>query len=429
MKTQSTQHPLNPTFRRLSQALTFACVVSQSQPLWADQAVSYTYDTQGHILTEDGPRIDVNDITTHTYNTDGTRTTTTNALGHITRYNSYDTAGRLTSVTDPNGITTDVTYNPRGWVETVTVKHSTNTALNAKTTYGYDAVGQLTRVQLPNGMATNYEYTDARQLKAVTNDLGERIDYELDLAGNRKKETIKSTTGVIQYSLTRAFDELSRVMDITGNNGQNLKTTYDVNDNPRTQTDAKQSQHSQEYDALNRVKKVIDPNLKETGYTYDAQGNIQTVTDARGHTTRYDYDELGNLKTLTSPDTGVTQFTYDEAGNLKTRIDARGVETRYTYDALNRVLKVIYPSSTTENITYTYDSTANGNLGKGRLTGIQDPSGTSQWQYNYLGQLTQKTYNLQRSWRRLQPRLQLRPCWPAEAAHLSQWPQSDVHPQ
>ncbi|HRH77301.1 MAG TPA: hypothetical protein PK129_08125, partial [Cellvibrionaceae bacterium] len=360
--------------QQLTKAVALICAFCQAPVLWADQSYSYTYDDKGNVLTVDGPRVDVQDITTYTYNPDGTRATTTNALGHVTRFNAYDGAGRLISVTDPNGITTEFTYHVRGWLESVTVRHPTNSSLNAKTTYTYDAVGQLTRVTLPNGMATNYEYTDARQLKAVFNDLGERIEYELDAAGNRKKENIKNATGLIQYSLSRTFDELSRVMDITGNNGQNVKTTYDVNDNPRTQTNAKSHTTEQQYDALDRVKKVIDPNLKETAYTYDAQGNIQTVTDARGNVTRYDYDGLGNLKTLTSPDTGVTQFTYDEAGNLKTRVDARGVETRYSYDALNRVTAVVYPASPTENVTFTYDNTANGNAGKGYLTGIQDPS-------------------------------------------------------
>jgi len=381
-------------FQQLTKAVALICALGQAPAVWADQSYSYTYDEKGNVLTVDGPRVDVQDITTHTYNLDGTRATTTNALGHVTRYNAYDGAGRLISVTDPNGITTEFTYHVRGWLETVTVRHPTNSSLNAKTTYTYDAVGQLTRVTLPNGMATNYEYTDARQLKAVFNDLGERIEYELDAAGNRKKENIKNATGLIQYNLSRTFDELSRVMDITGNNGQNVKTTYDVNDNPRTQTNAKSHTTEQQYDALDRVKKVIDPNLKETAYTYDAQGNIQTVTDARGNVTRYDYDGLGNLKTLTSPDTGITQFTYDEAGNLKTRVDARGVETRYSYDALNRVTAVVYPASPTENVTFTYDNTANGNAGKGYLTGIQDPSGSSQLQYNYLGQLIQKNYTI-----------------------------------
>lgn len=382
------------TARNLGQAIALTCVFTQAQPLWADQAVSYEYDDQGHILKEDGPRTDLSDITTHTYNTDGTRATTTNALGHVTRYNIYDSAGRLTSVTDPNGITTDITYTPRGWVETVTVKHPTDSSLSAKTTYGYDAVGQLTRVLLPNGMATNYEYTDARQLKAIYNDLGERIEYDLDLAGNRKAETIKSASGEIKYSLGRTFDELSRVMDITGNNGQNLKTTYDVNDNPRTHTNAKQAQHSQEYDALDRVKKVIDPDLKETSYTYDAQGNIQIVTDARGNTTTYTYDAFGNLKTLVSPDTGTTQFEYDEAGNRTRKIDAAGNDSRYIYDALNRPLTVTYAANPSENVSFTYDDATPGRYGLGRVATITDSSGTTGFNYDYLGRLQQKSYSI-----------------------------------
>ncbi|MEY4589463.1 MAG: hypothetical protein RL497_1539 [Pseudomonadota bacterium] len=393
MKTQTARKTLS----RLGQAIAILCVMAQ--PSWADQAISYTYTDQGQILTEDGPRTDVQDITSHTYNTDGTRATSTNAAGHLTRYNTYDGAGRLTSVTDPNGVTTDLTYHPRGWLESVTVKHPTDASLNATTTYGYDEVGQLTQTTAPDGQITHFEYTDARQLKAVRNNAGERIDYELDDAGNRKNQQIKNASGSITYSLARTYDELSRVMDITGNNGQNSHIQYDLNNNPKSQTNAKQHSTQQQFDALDRVKKVIDPALKETHYTYDAQGNIQTVTDARGNTTRYDYDAFGNLKTLTSPDTGVTQYTYDEAGNLKTRLDADGRRAEYQYDALNRITQITYPASPQENVSFQYDSQDDIYLGTdwgrgygiGRLSGRTDAAGTHTYGYDYQGRLASQS--------------------------------------
>ncbi|HRH77796.1 MAG TPA: hypothetical protein PK129_10650, partial [Cellvibrionaceae bacterium] len=400
MKKITTRFPYKVQHVANAIALTFA--LGNAPALWADQSVSYTYDDKGNVLTEDGPRVDAQDITTHTYNPDGTRATTTNALGHVTRYNAYDGAGRLLSVTDPNGVTTEFTYHVRGWVETVTVKHPSNSSLNATTHYEYDAVGQLIKITAPDGVITHFDYTDARQLKAVYNDAGERIEYELDLAGNRKSQQIKNSAGAITFSLARTYDELSRVMDITGNNGQNTHIQYDVNNNPTVQTNAKQHSTEQRYDALDRVKKVIDPALKETNYTYDAQGNIKTVTDARGKVTQYDYDAFGNLKTLTSPDTGVTQYTYDEAGNLKTRTDADGRYAEYLYDALNRVTQINYPSSPQENVTFEYDSLAQDtydgtdwvqNRGVGRLTGRTDAAGTRTYGYDYQGRLVyQGTY-------------------------------------
>lgn len=373
--------------------ITASIVLILAQNCCADQNWSTFYNAQNLLESEDGPRIDVQDINTYTYNANGTRATTTNALGQITTFNSYDSRGRVTSFTDPNGITTTIQYTPRGSIEFMTVKHPGNqTALDAVTHSEYDETEKLKALTQPNGLVLHYEYSDAGTLKAVYNDLGERIDYTLDAAGNRKNESIKSTTGEIKFSVTRAFDELSRVIDITGNHGQNTHHTYDANGNIDKTTDAKSHQFQHRYDPFNRLKKLIDPKLKETQYTYTNSGQIDTVTDARGHVTDYDYDAFGNLTKLTSPDTGITQFHYDEAGNRTYQLDARGVETIYRYDALNRPISIEYPSNSIENVTLSYDSTANGNYGKGHLTGITDLSGSTTYTYNYLGQITQKNY-------------------------------------
>jgi YD repeat-containing protein len=61
----------------------------------------WTYNRHGRVLTADGPRTDVADITTYTYYDDtdpdlgkrGNLATITNALGHITRISAYDAHG------------------------------------------------------------------------------------------------------------------------------------------------------------------------------------------------------------------------------------------------------------------------------------------------------------------------------------------------
>src|SRR5687768_14177835 len=120
---------------------TLACLISVYAG--ADQSITYTYNEAGQVLTEDGPRTDANDITTHTYNAQGLLATTTNALGHITTYNSYDASGNLLSVTDPNGVITEFTYHERGWLLSSRIKHPTLATLDSLTTYTYDAVGQM----------------------------------------------------------------------------------------------------------------------------------------------------------------------------------------------------------------------------------------------------------------------------------------------
>lgn len=328
----------------------------------ANQSVSYTYNETGQVLTEDGPRTDVSDITTNTYNAQGLIATTTNALGHVITYNSYDASGNALSVTDANGVITEFTYHERGWLLSSRVKHPTTATLDSLTTYTYDAVGQMLSTTLPNGVQIFYEYDDARRLTAVKNAANERIEYTLDAAGNRTQQVIKNAGGTITYSVSSTFDELSRVMKVIGNNGQQDQHQYDVNDNRTATIDGRTNTTQQTYDALNRVKTIIDPNLGETQFTYNSQDQIKTVTDSRGNTTTYNYDGLGNLISQVSPDTGTTTFTYDTAGNRLSQTDARGVVTNYTYDALNRIKTIKYPAASAENLTFTYDTTSSTNI-------------------------------------------------------------------
>src|SRR5262249_27964877 len=66
---------------------------------------TYAYDSYGRIQTIDGPRTDVNDITTYTYYTCTTGIecgqihTVTNAANQTTTYSSYNAQGRPLTIT------------------------------------------------------------------------------------------------------------------------------------------------------------------------------------------------------------------------------------------------------------------------------------------------------------------------------------------
>ncbi|UTW46345.1 hypothetical protein KFE80_05540 [bacterium SCSIO 12696] len=75
------------------------------------------------MLTADGPRTDVNDVTTYTYDASDNRdTVTNNALGHLTQYLDYNGRGQPRRVIDPNGVETVLTYHVRGWLLTSTIR-------------------------------------------------------------------------------------------------------------------------------------------------------------------------------------------------------------------------------------------------------------------------------------------------------------------
>jgi YD repeat-containing protein len=84
------------------------------------------------------------------------------------------------------------------------------------TTYEYDALGQLKKATLSNGSWVGQDYDDARRLKAVYDDQGNRIDYELDRNGQRVGQTKKDPNGRLKVSLNRVMDALNRAQRTTG---------------------------------------------------------------------------------------------------------------------------------------------------------------------------------------------------------------------
>jgi YD repeat-containing protein len=190
----------------------------------ANRVTTWTYNQWGQMLTHDGPRTDVNDITTYAYYSDtsfagsgaaaeghsvGDLQSVTNAAGQVTLYTKYNKHGQLLESSDANGVVTTNTYDLRQRLLSTTVGGLT-------TSYTYDPVGQLKRVTLPDASWMAYDYDDAHRQVAVYDHLGNRIEYVLDNAGNRTTENLKDPSGHLKRQLTRSFDALGRVQQTVG---------------------------------------------------------------------------------------------------------------------------------------------------------------------------------------------------------------------
>lgn len=339
---------------------------------------TYTYNSLGQVLTANGPRTDTSDITTYSYDTQGNLSTVTNALGHVTRFTAYDAHGRPLTVQDPNGLITQLAYDPRGRLISRAVGGEV-------TAYKYDGVGQLIKVILPDASVINYTYDAAHRLTGIGDALGNRIAYTLDLMGNRIKEDIYDPNGALTQTRSRIYNALNRLAQDIGAQNQSTAYQYDASGNLTGTTNPLSYSSANTYDALNRLIQVTDPAGGITRYAYDANDRLTQVTDPRGIGTAYSYDGLGNLTQTISLDTGATVNTYDANGNLTAQTDARDRKTTYAYDAANRLTKTTFADATA--ITWQYDTGANG---LGRLAKMADPSGNTQWTYNSQGRVLSK---------------------------------------
>lgn len=190
---------------------------------------SYTYNQYGQVLSETTPKQSATDALSHTttyaYYADtslsgnvghtlGDLQVVTNPKGQQTTYTSYDGAGRLLSSTDANGVVSNQTYWPRGWLHTQMVTPVSGTALT--TTYNYWPTGLLKTVTMPDASTLNYVYDDAHRLTDVTDAAGNKIHYVLDNMGNRTGEQVIDASGNLASTVSRVFDALNRVQSQTG---------------------------------------------------------------------------------------------------------------------------------------------------------------------------------------------------------------------
>jgi RHS repeat-associated protein len=351
---------------------------------------TYTYNSFGQVLTADGPRTDVSDITTYTYYncTTGSQCgqvqTITNAAGHVTTYNTYNAHGQPLTITDPNGLVTTLTYDARQRLTSRTVG-------TEQTTFDYWPTGLLKKVTQPDSSYLQYTYDNAHRLTEIKDSENNRIAYTLDNMGNRTAENVYDPSNVLTQKRTRVFNTVNQLWKELGAAGTAAVTTtfsYDNNSN-QTGINAPLSRNTvQGYDELNRLTQVTDPLSGITQYGYNALDQLISVTDPRSKITSYTYNALGDLTQQVSPDTGTTASTYDSGGNLATSTDARSKTGTYVYDALNRPTSLTYPDQT---ISYTYDSGTNQ---KGRLTQVSDASGSTSWSYDTQGRVLSRQQSM-----------------------------------
>lgn len=347
----------------------------------------FTYNASGQVLTEDGPRSDVNDSIVYTYDAQGNLGSMTDALGFTTRYTRYDALGRLLEMVDPNGLVTEYQYDLRDRLIEQRVGPE-GSAAREVTRFGYDAAGNITRLTLPDGSYLAYRYDDAGRLTRISDALGNRADYGYDTLGNRTSETLHDPGDTLRLTETRAYDALGRLASVQGARPEEItRFTHDGNGNEldmRSPLHARSS--STRYDALQRLASTTDATGAEIRYVYDAQDNLREVIDPRTLSTRYTFNGFDELTRLASPDTGIADYQFDPAGNLASQSDARGISASFSYDAANRLRQVSYPD---ELLAFAYDDDSQGGEGaRGRLvtasTTAQGASGIADTELGFV---------------------------------------------
>lgn len=352
----------------------------------------YTWSATGQLLTVDGPLAGAGDTTTYTYSGSGYLATVTDPVGHVTTVTAWNGRGKPATIVDSNGVTTTVTYDIYDRVLTATIDPGANQSLYA---FEYNAMGDLTKITLPEGGYLSYAYDDGRRLTQVSNDRGESQAFAVNADGDPTSVTVKTAGATITKQQSFAYDELGRLIQAIGAGAQTTGLAYDKVDNPKSLTDARGKLFQASYDALDRVITQTNPQSQTVQLAYSPSDQVTSHKDGRVLETTRVIDGFGHVIQEVSPDRGALTFWYDEAGDLTKLVDGDGQETDYAYDAASRLLSATFVGASAETITYSYDSTASGNKGVGRLTGVTEKSGSSAFTYDAQGRLTQDLKTIQ----------------------------------
>jgi len=236
-----------------------------------------------------------------------------------------DGAGRITSVTTPNG-TVGYAFD--------TANRRTSMSVTGTGTwyYTYDAGDRLTQVTNPNSENSYFSYDAANRQTGQTNGNSSTVTTTFDSA-NRPTEILhKDSSNNVLADYHYSYDGVGNVSTRTDSDGTVTSFGYDAAD--QLTSESRDNSHSTGYDLA---------------YTYDHNGNRLTKVVGTGGgavTTTNTYGTHDQL--LTS---GSKSYGYDYNGNC-TSVTVGSSVTYITYDYENRVVGITYPSSATNSFSY-----------------------------------------------------------------------------
>ena len=390
------------------------------------RVTSYSHDANRRMISTTDP---MGQVTRYAYYRNGVLKSITDGNGNTTRWDidiqsrpvakvyaddsretySYDSASRLTSITDALGQTKQYGYTKDDRLAAINYASALNPTPNVSFTY--DPYFPRKAAMTDGTGTTQFQYGPVGSLGALklTNENGpyanDEISYQYDALGRVKSRKVDTVTESFTY------DKLDRVTQHTnplgafsfsylGQTGQLISqqagavgTQWDYEDNtqdrrlksitnsgqargfqyattPENQISsltetlggAAQKNWNYIYDDADRLTATQHSAGGNFSYDYDAGDNLTSINGAIGH-----YNTVNQLVVLNSD-----SFSYDANGNL----EDDGVRT-YQWDAENRLLAIGYKNDASKATTFRYD-------GMGRRLAIIETNGGATTETRHL---------------------------------------------
>jgi RHS repeat-associated protein len=334
---------------------------------------------------------------------------------------NWGTTGQfVNSVTDPSNATTSFTYASTQSL-TFGLPDSVKDANNLITSWAYDTLGRKTKETRPDGTSTTWtwalctascgwsdsEYQVAQTLYQSNGTTAIRTDTSffdpIDRVTEISGPTVTGSTAIVQklYNSLGLLTQQS-IPFLSGGTAYQTSYSYDllnrISSVSRPTSSTNSAPQSTQYAYVGRKTTITDPlgNTKTTitdvkgglrqtkdgiGYnitrTFDAAESLTGVTDSAGNTLLSGVTIVYGLKPYrtasTDADLGSWLFSIDSLGEKTGWTDAKGQVFSETYDALSRPLTRTDPDLFTQ---WTYGSTP-GSFNVGQLIAECTGTGTA----------------------------------------------------
>ena len=415
---------------------------------------SMTYDGQDRVVTRTSG---ASETTAYTYDAAHNLTRVDHPRGGGSTLMAYDSLNRLDLVIDPNGVQTDYVYfasgpeaakdrpqsviAAKGTAEQSTTTY-TYTASGAAigrvstitdgdglvTTKTYDTLGQPDITTLPGGFSLNQNYSAQGNLDSVVDANGRMTSFTYNKRRQRTGET--ADTSGVAATANATFDNQARVATITppaDNAGQRpvQSLTYNPTDKVRLKKLNNVTVEETAYDSRDWASTAKDAANRTTTFVRKANGDLAETQRPASRTTKFFYD--GDSRVTSTQNPGANSGTrnegfvydttgggkprtvkteadgrtvtseYDAAGRLRFVTDRKGATFEFGYDALGRRTTVVLPTGQTTTTTHTKNgrvatqtepsgdkATFNYNAGTGRLASAMY-AGAGGTTVNYTG--------------------------------------------
>ena len=235
--------------------------------------------------------------------------------------------------------------------------------------------GQISSVTDPTGVVTRLSYDARGNLTGVLNAVGDMLKVEYD-AQDRPVSVVSPSGGTMRVE----YDVASRPVRVIDPAGNPSVYTYTPAGKVASITDAVGGVRQFEYNAAGELVAQVAPDGARTVREINELGYTVAETDPLGHVTKFVHDGMGRVTEKIDPAGNVWASRYNAADTLVEHTDPTGVLTRVSRDSAAG--EITHQDGVGNTATVGFDAL-------GRVMSSSDPSGAvTSWAYQFLTNTT-----------------------------------------